>query len=130
MSALTNEQRVHLQRLMDKRYARIAGDIARERDSATGKDEAATVVAMHDESDEAAAVAAATLDRAQLARDVEELQDIEAARARIENGSYGVCIDCGSDIHYQRLLAWPTAKRCYDCQHVHELRQRATGVAG
>jgi RNA polymerase-binding transcription factor DksA len=130
MSTLTKEQLAHLQLLMGKRRAKVASDIARERDSATGKDVAAVARAAHDDGDEAAAAAAATLDRAQFARDVEELQDIEAARARIESKSYGICIDCGGDIHYQRLLAWPTAKRCYDCQYTHELRQRAMGAMG
>ncbi len=45
-----------------------------------------------------------------------ELQDIEAALARINNGEYGVCIDCGGDIASGRLEIYPTAKRCMACQ--------------
>ncbi|HLA75573.1 MAG TPA: TraR/DksA C4-type zinc finger protein [Gammaproteobacteria bacterium] len=36
------------------------------------------------------------------------------------DGSYGTCIDCGGDIGHDRLLAYPTAKRCYECQKQRE----------
>ena len=49
-----------------------------------------------------------------------QLSDIEAARARIRTGDYGVCIDCHEAIPYARLQAYPTAKRCTACQRRHE----------
>ena len=45
-----------------------------------------------------------------------ELQDIEVALARIADGSYGACIDCGGEIGRARLKADPTLKRCLPCQ--------------
>lgn len=45
-----------------------------------------------------------------------ELGDIEAALERIQAGTYGQCIDCGITIPTARLKAYPTAKRCVDCQ--------------
>ena len=45
-----------------------------------------------------------------------ELGDIEAALERIQAGTYGQCIDCGITIPTARLNAYPTAKRCVDCQ--------------
>jgi DnaK suppressor protein len=53
-------------------------------------------------------------------RHVDEARDIEAALARIENGSYGECPDCGEDIPAARLRAFPTAKRCRPCQERYE----------
>ncbi|MEW6705883.1 MAG: TraR/DksA C4-type zinc finger protein [Pseudomonadota bacterium] len=53
-------------------------------------------------------------------RDIEELREIEAARERIEDGSYGACTDCGKDIPLQRLQAQPTARRCIACQELYE----------
>ncbi len=29
---------------------------------------------------------------------------------------YGVCIDCGENVTFPRLMAYPTAKRCIGCQ--------------
>ncbi len=45
-----------------------------------------------------------------------ELQEIELALLRIKDGSYGVCIDCRVNIGYDRLKAYPMAKRCIDCK--------------
>lgn len=53
-------------------------------------------------------------------RHIEEIRDIEAAKARIKEGSFGNCIACGQDIAFERLLVYPTAKRCIACQQQHE----------
>jgi RNA polymerase-binding transcription factor DksA len=59
-------------------------------------------------------------------RHAEELQAIEAARARMRDGTYGSCIDCGTEIGFERLRAYPTAERCIQDQervektYVHE----------
>ena len=50
------------------------------------------------------------------ARESEELSQVEEALRRIENGSYGECIDCGVDIPSARLDAAPEASRCIACQ--------------
>ena len=49
-----------------------------------------------------------------------ELGDIEAALERMDAGTYGQCTDCGVTIPPARLNAYPTAKRCIDCQTVAE----------
>jgi RNA polymerase-binding transcription factor DksA len=57
-------------------------------------------------------------------RDLQELRDIEAAQRRLEDGSYGVCTDCGADVGFERLHAEPEAARCIDCQRRHEKTYR------
>jgi DnaK suppressor protein len=52
-----------------------------------------------------------------------ELGDIEAALERLYAGTYGQCTDCGVTIPPARLNAYPTAKRCIDCQTVAEQRR-------
>jgi DnaK suppressor protein len=52
-----------------------------------------------------------------------ELGDIEAALERMDAGTYGQCTDCGVTIPPARLHAYPTAKRCIDCQTVAEQRR-------
>ena len=44
-----------------------------------------------------------------------EMQAIRAALSRIEDGSYGTCIECGEEIAMKRLVAMPTAIRCISC---------------
>ncbi|MBG7618045.1 TraR/DksA C4-type zinc finger protein [Herbaspirillum sp. AP02] len=55
-------------------------------------------------------------------QELHELQDISQARSRMQDGSYGLCADCEADIAVERLLAYPTAKRCLACQQLHERR--------
>ena len=45
-----------------------------------------------------------------------ELEAIQAALARIEAGTYGMCETCGETISAARLMAMPTARRCVACQ--------------
>jgi len=49
-------------------------------------------------------------------RELDELAMIDAALARIAAGTYGQCIDCGTDIAPKRLQATPEAPRCISCQ--------------
>ena len=49
-------------------------------------------------------------------RELGELAMIDAALARIRAGTYGHCIDCGTDIAPQRLQVSPEAPRCIGCQ--------------
>ena len=53
-------------------------------------------------------------------RHIRESRDIEAAKARIKDHSFGTCIGCETDIGFERLLAYPTAKRCVVCQQQQE----------
>ncbi|PUA82775.1 TraR/DksA family transcriptional regulator [Nocardioides currus] len=45
----------------------------------------------------------------------DHLAEIEAALARLEDGSYGACETCGLPIPPGRLEARPTARRCVTC---------------
>jgi RNA polymerase-binding transcription factor DksA len=53
---------------------------------------------------------------AELLSDLSEMRELEAAQARIAEGCYGACADCGADIAFDRLQVVPTARRCADCQ--------------
>jgi phage/conjugal plasmid C-4 type zinc finger TraR family protein len=64
---------------------------------------------------------------AEVARDAAELQDVFAAEARLADGTYGTCIDCGLPIPYARLAAYPTAKRCLRCQQIREAARSSAG---
>jgi DnaK suppressor protein len=49
-----------------------------------------------------------------------ELAAVRAALQRIQDGSYGLCHDCGELIAQARLQATPEAQRCIQCQQAHE----------
>ncbi|WP_033543467.1 TraR/DksA C4-type zinc finger protein [Planococcus sp. CAU13] len=44
----------------------------------------------------------------------EEIADIKAALAAMEEGTYGKCVECGKEIPYERMEALPTALTCID----------------
>ena len=50
------------------------------------------------------------------------LAEIDAALARIEDGTYGTCTSCGKQIAPERLEARPWATLCIDCQRKRERR--------
>ncbi|WP_210502591.1 TraR/DksA family transcriptional regulator [Nocardioides xinjiangensis] len=43
------------------------------------------------------------------------LAELDAASARVEAGTYGICERCGSPIGAARLDALPAARRCIGC---------------
>jgi len=49
--------------------------------------------------------------------------EVLAALARIEESTYGRCVDCGGDIPEGRLDARPDAARCVGCQAKHARRR-------
>ena len=67
------------------------------------------------ESDRAEAILAAAKARRLLVLD---------ALVRLENGSYGVCVDCGKPVPEGRLEVKPEAARCLTCQAKRDGRDR------
>ena len=55
------------------------------------------------------------------------MNKVEKALARIDDGTFGVCDDCGEDIADKRLEARPVAKFCIDCKTKQEQREKAQG---
>jgi RNA polymerase-binding transcription factor DksA len=43
------------------------------------------------------------------------LVELDAALARVEDGTYGTCERCGSPVPDERLQARPTARACITC---------------
>jgi DnaK suppressor protein len=50
--------------------------------------------------------------------------EVADALARIEQGTYGTCVDCGKPIPEGRLEARPEAARCVSCQARHDRGRR------
>ena len=67
------------------------------------------------ESDRAEAILAAARARRVLVLD---------ALARLDNGGYGVCIDCGKAVPEGRLEVKPEAARCLTCQAKRDRQRR------
>jgi len=48
------------------------------------------------------------------------IRKIQAALQRIDDGSYGICDDCGEEIGVPRLKARPVTKLCINCKSKQE----------
>ncbi|MDH4320355.1 MAG: RNA polymerase-binding protein DksA [Desulfobulbaceae bacterium] len=55
------------------------------------------------------------------------LSKIKAAIERIEEGTYGICDECGQDITPKRLEARPVTTLCIDCKTKQENYEKAQG---
>ncbi|MFQ5930910.1 MAG: TraR/DksA family transcriptional regulator [Nitrospiraceae bacterium] len=51
-------------------------------------------------------------------------QLIDEALTRLDEGTYGICAECGVEINEKRLAAVPFAKLCVDCQSKQELMEK------
>ena len=54
----------------------------------------------------------------------ETLNKINEALARLEEGTYGNCFECGEEISERRLRALPFAVRCKDCEEAREIAEQ------
>jgi DnaK suppressor protein len=103
-----NDLRAILRRLRDETcegIARYRQDQSEEKESSPG-----------DEMDVARASAAVDTHANLIDRAESRLRLIDEALARVDNGAYGICADCGDEIGLERLKVLPFAVRCVDCE--------------
>lgn len=115
MAELTTQDLDTLRRQLDARERLLRGEVAAldaERDEA----DTSPTRDVQDAGDQGEARIREAVRGVEQDRDLEELQAIAQARDRMAAGTYGECIDCGSDIPLARLKAQPTALRDVACQ--------------
>lgn len=59
-------------------------------------------------------------------REMLYIKKIDEALARIEEGTFGECEECGEDIELRRLEARPTATLCVSCKEDQERKEVLT----
>jgi RNA polymerase-binding protein DksA len=125
MEALTKEQITGLEQQLRRDRAAALGTVQDEIQRSGDPDDVSLEKYAHDagDSSEADLETDTTISMAQ--RHAAELQEIDAALARIANGSYGECEECGGAIVWARLQAQPTARTCIACQERLEQRPGA-----
>ncbi len=126
MTELTSIQSQALKEILDRRYGVLLERVRDELEASGERSYIELAGRVTDTADESAADLIADTGAAIVDRHVQELRDIEAALRRMGEGGFGECSDCGDDIGFERLQAYPTAKRCLRCQgqrertHAHE----------
>ena len=117
---LTDTERTELKGLIDRRRAELAREIKSALARARGDSFNAVAGEAPDAGDEALASLVVDTENAETRRDADELQALDTALARMAQGNYGICDDCGDEIPLERLRANPGATRCVRCQSVYE----------
>ncbi|GAA3158203.1 hypothetical protein GCM10010466_56150 [Planomonospora alba] len=81
--------------------------------------------AFHDRSAADAGAVLTEADRARAMLDVavRQRRSVLEALKRIDDGRYGLCVDCGTSVPEGRLEARPEAARCVQCQSRKERRR-------
>lgn len=109
-----------LRQSLQARAVVLQAEIGAKRLSATG--DRADLQGGNDSGDLSVAETDRDIDLAEAERDLGEARQVQAVLARIENGEYGLCADCGIEIATNRLKAQPLAMCCIDCQSKRERR--------
>ena len=98
----------------------LLAQVAEQRGGKLGRAEVATAHFDNSQDDQAQIRSERELEFALNEHELAELQAIEDALKRIEEGVYGLCLACGVSISPERLHAAPQALRCVDCQTTFE----------
>jgi RNA polymerase-binding transcription factor DksA len=115
---ITEQQSARLLQLMEGRREDLRRQIAARRD-ALGAHGVNSEPA-EDQADTAFHRTSAEIENELIDRYLREIAELDAARARAREGGLGICIECGTQIDYRRLEAFPAALRCMRCQTLHE----------
>ena len=81
-----------------------------------------------DEEDQASVSLLAETNLSLLGPKRQELEAIEEALMRLENGTYGLCEACGLAIEPRRLEIMPETPLCRNCMSQREKLAKATAV--
>ncbi|HLT26258.1 MAG TPA: TraR/DksA family transcriptional regulator [Zeimonas sp.] len=120
--SLSEEQLAQLTAQIRSRLGVLEEEIARKLgESAEGF---STFDGVGDAGDLSSILTETEVDLSEAMRDVDEWRALRASLRRIDEGTYGVCTECGIDIPFERLEAAPLAHRCIDCQALAEKRER------
>lgn len=102
-----------LGRALEERAAELLHSVTSDLEALSSSDEEHHLANMDDLGGDALDQEA-TLATMQLESD--QLEQIQWALQRLDDGSYGLCEDCGAEIPEDRLVALPLATRCLRCQ--------------
>lgn len=107
------------QMLIDRRCEMLDGVRSRIRDGRTGRP-----VEVRDDLEHSDADIQEDIEVALLQMRADTLTRIDEALRGLAAGTYGACVECGSDISERRLRALPFAVRCQACEARREQLQQ------
>jgi len=120
-----------LRAILEERRLDLIGEVQDKMRDVRSEGAAASKQGARDEAESSDAEIQDDIEFALLQMKAETLTKINEALARLEEGSYGYCYECGGEIAKPRLRALPFAVRCRDCEEAREDESnRERGLAG
>ena len=120
-----------LKRILEERRLEIIGEVQSKMRDVRNEDAVISRQSVRDEAEACESDIQDDIEFALLQMKAETLEKISEALARLEQGRYGCCYECGSEISERRLRALPFAVRCRNCEEARETaRQRERFLHG
>jgi DnaK suppressor protein len=113
---LSKSQLALLERKLREQQTELRAEVKEERAKSDDDRDRRSAREVQDRGDEANTDQWREANAAMIDHHVDEISGIQAALTRVESGTYGFCVDCGENIGFQRLQAYPSANRCLECQ--------------
>ena len=120
MAKLTDDQLAQLKTALQQRYLDLREEVRGELERSGEQRYVDLAGSVGDVGDDSVADMMLDLNAAIVDRQVKEMREMEVSLKRLAELNFGDCIDCGDEIGFDRLMAYPTAQRCVRCQSVHE----------
>lgn len=113
---LSESQLALLENKLREQQAELRAEVKEERAESDNERDRRSAREVQDRGDEANTDQWREANAAMIDHHVDEISGIQAALSRVDSGTYGLCVDCGEAIGFQRLQAYPSANRCLQCQ--------------
>lgn len=120
MAKLTDDQLAQLKTALQQRYLDLREEVRGELERSGEQRYVDLAGSVADVGDDSVADMMLDLNAAIVDRQIKEMREVEASLQRLAELNFGDCIDCGNEIGFDRLMAYPAAQRCVRCQSVYE----------
>lgn len=104
----------HIKRELEERKAQLREELRQSNEEKVTDDQ------VQDPGDQTVSSTMETLKSSMQDSKIAEFNRIEKALEMINDGTYGICVDCEGAISEKRLKSFPNATRCISCQEAFE----------
>jgi DnaK suppressor protein len=126
MAGLSQERQDEVKKRLLGRKQRLWLEVKDQLKSSIGDGYQEMLSTARDEEDQASVSLLAETNLSLLGPKRQELEAIEEALLRLENGNYGLCENCAQPIEPRRLEIMPETPLCRNCQQLREKLAKAT----
>jgi DnaK suppressor protein len=120
-TAIARERYAELKRILEDRRKEILGQVQEKMRDVRAEGALGEGQGVLDAAETSEADIQDDIEFALIQMKSETLHKIEEALARLDEGTYGYCFECGDEVSERRLRALPFAVRCKDCEEAREV---------